>query len=95
MTGGENPDAAAPGNTVAEPTTTPIRLIRRPEVVRVVGLQRAAIYALMREGRFPQAVRITARSVGWIESEIQAWLAEKVRARAVARKSTSSRSKKP
>jgi prophage regulatory protein len=64
-------------------------------VVRVVGLQRAAIYSLMREGRFPQAVRITARSVGWIESEIQEWLAEKVRERAAARKPKSGTVKKP
>lgn len=63
---------------------TPIRLLRRPEVLKAIGLQRAALYALMREGRFPKPVRITARSVGWIESEVQAWLAERVRARGAA-----------
>jgi prophage regulatory protein len=70
-------DSSTPDNR----PSTPIRLLRRPEVLRAIGLQRAALYELMRAGRFPKPVRITARSVGWIESEVQEWLAERVRAR--------------
>jgi predicted DNA-binding transcriptional regulator AlpA len=45
----------------------------------IVGLRRAFIYRLMREGRFPQVVKISDdRAVGWIEVEIQAWLRERI-----------------
>ena len=37
---------------------------RLPEVMERVGLSRAAIYKLLREGRFPQRVRLGVRAVG-------------------------------
>jgi prophage regulatory protein len=56
----------------------PIRILRRWQVQDTVGLSRATIYQLMREGRFPKSVKITARAVGWIEHEIQEWLMKRV-----------------
>ncbi|MBI1416846.1 MAG: AlpA family phage regulatory protein [Limimaricola sp.] len=49
-------------------------LIRRPEVERLTGLGRSQIYAMMSRGEFPRPVRISARSVGWRESDVAAWL---------------------
>lgn len=60
----------------------PIRLLRLPQVMDVVGLSRSTIYALQEEGRFPKAVKLSTRAIGWVESEIQAWLAERIRQRA-------------
>ena len=54
------------------------RLLRLPDVMKTVGLRRASIYQYVREGRFPKPVRITERSVGWVEAEIQAWIAERI-----------------
>ena len=54
------------------------RLIRRPEVERRVGLRRAAIYKAMAEGRFPTPVKIGPRAVAWVESDIDAWILERV-----------------
>jgi predicted DNA-binding transcriptional regulator AlpA len=42
------------------------------------GLSRSAIYELQAEQRFPQAIKITERSVGWLEGEIQEWLANHI-----------------
>jgi prophage regulatory protein len=59
----------------------PIRLLRLPQVMDVVGLSRSTIYALQEEGHFPKSVKLATRAVGWVETEIQAWLAERIRRR--------------
>ena len=58
--------------------TTPSRFLRLPEVLRSVGLQRSAIYAKMRLGRFPAPVKLTSTAVAWIEDEVEAWKAERI-----------------
>ena len=50
------------------------RLIRVPEVLRRVGFSRTTMYELIKEGRFPDKVIIWARSVAFVESEIDAWI---------------------
>jgi len=32
----------------------------------------------MSEGAFPEPISLGARSVGWIESEINAWIAQRI-----------------
>ena len=39
------------------------RLLRRREVEELTGLSRASIYRLMRRGRFPRPVRVSATAV--------------------------------
>ena len=53
------------------------RMLRLPEVMSVVGLRRACIYKMQREGIFPKRIRIGVRAVGWLDSEIHAWLAKR------------------
>jgi prophage regulatory protein len=53
------------------------RLIRRPEVLNLVGLSRATIYLMMAEGRFPKPVKVGLRAVAWREADIEAWLASR------------------
>jgi prophage regulatory protein len=57
------------------------RIIRRPEVERRTGKTCARIYEEMKLGTFPQAVPIGKYAVGWVESEIDAWVEERIRAR--------------
>ena len=54
------------------------RILRRKEVETVTGLGRSVIYELMAEGTFPQQVPIHGRAVGWVESEIQKWVLERI-----------------
>jgi prophage regulatory protein len=39
------------------------------------------VYQLEAEDRFPKRVHLSARAVGWVEGEIQGWLAERVAGR--------------
>lgn len=55
--------------------TDRIRILRRPEVERRTGLSRSTLYERMTEGHFPRPIRLGPRAVGWIESEVDAWLA--------------------
>lgn len=57
------------------------RILRRAEVERKTGFKRAHLYTLMREGRFPQALRIGIRAVGWDSVEVEAWIAERLKDR--------------
>ncbi len=53
------------------------RILRRREVELRTGLSRSAIYALMAKRQFPAAIRLTAKAVGWLESSVEAWIAER------------------
>jgi prophage regulatory protein len=46
-------------------------------VLELVGLKKATVYALHQRGEFPCNVKITRRAVGWVEEEVQHWLAER------------------
>jgi len=54
------------------------RLIRLPEVKSMTGLGRSSIYTYMKEGKFPQSVQITERTIGWNETEIQDWITQRL-----------------
>lgn len=56
-------------------------LIRLERVKARTCLSRSTIYAYMRDGRFPPPVTISERCVAWVESEIEAWIAERIAAR--------------
>ena len=51
------------------------RILRLPEIKVRTGLSRSSIYALMAMGSFPVAVKLTRRSVGWYESQLDEWIA--------------------
>ena len=64
------------------PRSGPIRMLRLAQVIDLTGLGKTKIYELQGEGRFPMRVKITAHAVGWVEDEVQAWLAQRVAASA-------------
>lgn len=51
------------------------RYLRIAEVVSKTGVSRSTIYELMGKGEFPMARRLTSRTVGWDDSEIDGWMA--------------------
>ncbi|WP_297899993.1 AlpA family phage regulatory protein [Metallibacterium sp.] len=55
----------------------PPRLLRLPEVIRSTGLARSSIYDLIREGRFPAPVPLTATARAWRSDEIETWISER------------------
>ncbi|MGH8143595.1 MAG: helix-turn-helix transcriptional regulator [Steroidobacteraceae bacterium] len=52
----------------------PLRVLRLIKVREVTGLSRSMIYQLEAENRFPKRFRLGRRAVGWLESEVQAWI---------------------
>ena len=54
------------------------RLIRRKEVQDKTGLGASSIYAMMKQGNFPQCLNLSERRVAWVESDIDQWIAERV-----------------
>ncbi len=54
------------------------RLIRRTEVQSKTGLGASSIYAMMKQGKFPQCISLSERRVAWLESDIDQWIAERV-----------------
>lgn len=60
------------------------RLLRRPEVEHLTGYSRSTIYRLMDIGQFPRPVRLSPRSVAWLESDIQAWIDSRIAESAAA-----------
>ena len=60
-----------------ESTNPPTRILRLPEVLARTGMSRTTIYEWMAQERFPRAVPLGARSVGWFESELEAWFRQR------------------
>ncbi|MCX0428849.1 helix-turn-helix transcriptional regulator [Aeromonas veronii] len=58
-----------------------LRFIRVGEAVKKTGLSKSSIYDLMAQDLFPKTVRLGARSVAFIESEIDAWMVERITTR--------------
>ena len=56
------------------------RFIRRPAVQDRVGLSRSAMYEQIGKGTFPHPVPIGARSVAWIEDEVDDWVTHRIEA---------------
>ncbi len=51
------------------------RFYRLREVSILVGLSRATIYRLIKQGDFPAGVPLTGnRAVGWSESDLAHWM---------------------
>ena len=53
-------------------------ILRLPQVKTRVGLSRSSIYLAISQGKFPKPVRLGARSVGWLEAEVEAWLSAQI-----------------
>jgi len=58
-----------------------MRILRLKDVIGQTGLARSTIYKYIDAGSFPKPVPLGGRSVGWVESEIQGWITEKVERR--------------
>lgn len=65
-------------------TTSDLRFIRVREASKKTGLSKSSLYDLMARGEFPKVIRLGGRSVALIESEVDAWMAERIAARNAA-----------
>ena len=63
--------------TLAAAPPRPTRILRLHQVTEMIGLSRATIYRLVKMNRFPKSITIGIKAVGWIEAEIEMWIAER------------------
>lgn len=56
------------------------KLMRLPSVIEKTGKPRSTIYSMIEKNLFPKQIKLSSRSVGWLEDEVDAWIAEKVNA---------------
>jgi prophage regulatory protein len=61
-----------------------MRIIRLREVLDTTGLARSTVYKFVSEGTFPKPVSLGDRCVGWVESEVQSWILDKVKLRDIS-----------
>ena len=56
----------------------PRKILRLPVVLDRTGLSRSTVYLRVNEGRLPRPVSLGARAVGWIETEVEEWIARQI-----------------
>lgn len=64
--------------TKNQETHTSLKIIRRKQVEARTGLARSTIYLQISQGTFPAPISLGERSVGWLESEITAWIEQRI-----------------
>ena len=63
---------------MAEQTQASLTILRRKQVEARTGLSRSTIYERVAAGSFPAPVNLGGNNVGWVESEIQDWIAARI-----------------
>ena len=54
------------------------RIVRLPEVMDRTGLSRSSIYNFLSAGSFPSRIKLGARSIGFLEADINDWISSKI-----------------
>lgn len=50
------------------------RVMRKKEVLAIVGLSDVSVWRQEQVGTFPRRIKLGGNSVGWLKSEIDGWL---------------------
>lgn len=62
-------------NSIAQPIYKSLRILRMKQLLERTQLSRATLYVLMAsDPTFPRKIQLSARSVGYLESEVDAWI---------------------
>jgi prophage regulatory protein len=54
------------------------KFIREPECFLITGLSRPTRWRLERDNKFPKRHKISQNTIGWLESDIEAWINSRV-----------------
>lgn len=60
--------------------TEPFNFLRLKEVTRRTTYSRSRIYELIQMQKFPRPIHLGDRAVAWLESDISAWMRDRVEA---------------
>lgn len=56
------------------------RILRLPDVMATTGLSRSTIYLRISKGEFPKQISLGGRAIGFVASDINDWLNQKIEA---------------
>lgn len=62
----------------SKPSQAGLTVLRRRQVEARTGLGRSSIYALIARDQFPAPIRLSVNTVGWLEHEIDRWIAARI-----------------
>lgn len=57
------------------------QIIKLSAVIKLSALSSATIYRLIKKGEFPKQLKLSERSSGWLLSEVEQWLDDKISTR--------------
>ena len=57
------------------------RIVKWKDLAPIVGCSRVTIWRMEKAGDFPKRISICAQMVGWLEHEVEAWLAQRMAVR--------------
>lgn len=57
-----------------------MKILRLPRVLDKTGDSRSGLYLKISQGKFPRPIKLSTRSVGWIDIEVEQWLEQRVEA---------------
>lgn len=52
----------------------PMRILKVSEVSAIIGSPKSTLYMWMKKGTFPKPMKLGARRVGFLASDIEAWV---------------------
>ena len=55
-------------------------ILKLPAVKQRTAKSRSAIYKAVADGSFPRPIKLGPKSIGWIESEIEGWILQRIAA---------------
>jgi len=59
---------------------TQVQILRRPQVTARTGFPRSTLYLKIARGEFPRPIKLGARAVGWLESDVTSWIESRIAA---------------
>lgn len=57
-----------------------MNVLRVAQVIHKTGIPRPSLYRMMAQGRFPRPIKLAERAVGWVERDVDHWIAERMAA---------------
>lgn len=71
-------------NLTARQLDKALRILRMKQMIERTNLSRATLYALAgTDPTFPRKIKLTARTVGYIEQEVEEWIMSRAQARGI------------
>ena len=55
-----------------------LSFIRQDEVTKITSIPKSSIHSEVQEGKFPKPIKLSARTIAWVKSEVIEWMENKI-----------------